>query len=51
MTESATPVSVWDVRQWARSRGIPVGTRGRIAPDLVDTYNRAHRTRKYTGPV
>jgi hypothetical protein len=29
-----------DVRAWARRRQIEVGSRGHIAQDLIDEYNR-----------
>lgn len=31
-----------EVRAWAKEQGIPVGERGRIAPDLFDAYTAAH---------
>lgn len=31
-----------EVRAWAVEQGLPVGTRGRIAPDLYDAYTAAH---------
>ncbi len=30
------------VRAWAKEQGLPVGERGRIAPDLYDAYTAAH---------
>ncbi|HVM29032.1 MAG TPA: hypothetical protein VM433_15345 [Mycobacteriales bacterium] len=30
--------STADVRAWARNRGVPVGDRGRLSPDLVAAY-------------
>ncbi len=31
-----------EVRAWAKEQGLPVGERGRIAPDLYDAYTAAH---------
>jgi hypothetical protein len=31
-----------DVRQWARSKGIDVGERGRLSPDVLAAYSAAH---------
>lgn len=32
------------MRAWARSRGFPVGDRGRLSPSLVALYVTEHRT-------
>ena len=37
-------VPIRKVRAWARKRGIPVGTRGHLPQELIDQFNRAHRT-------
>ncbi|MEV4179321.1 histone-like nucleoid-structuring protein Lsr2 [Nonomuraea sp. NPDC049709] len=31
-----------NIRQWAKSRGLPVSERGRIASSLVEQYEAAH---------
>lgn len=31
-----------EVRAWAKEQGLPVGERGRIAPELFDAYTAAH---------
>jgi hypothetical protein len=36
-----------DVRTWARENGVPVGTRGRLGPDVVEAYNKGRRNGKY----
>lgn len=36
------PASV--VRDWARRKGLPVGTRGHLPPSVIRQYNRTHRT-------
>jgi len=40
MTKTAPTSS--DVRQWARSQGLEVGERGRLSPDLLAAYSKAH---------
>lgn len=35
------------VREWARKKGLQVGTRGHIHKDVVDAFNRAHRAKEY----
>lgn len=37
-TQTATPA---DVREWARSSGWPVGTRGRLSAEVKDAYAAA----------
>ena len=37
-TQTATPA---DVREWARSSGWPVGTRGRLSAEIKDAYAAA----------
>lgn len=32
-----------EVRAWAVKRGIVMGSRGRLAAEVIDAYNRAHR--------
>ncbi|HEX5493287.1 MAG TPA: exonuclease domain-containing protein [Mycobacteriales bacterium] len=32
-----------DIRDWARARGLPTGTRGRLPAHLVDAYHLAHQ--------
>lgn len=42
-----------DVRAWARKRGIPVGTRGRLSAELIESFHKAHRgavKKVYTEP-
>lgn len=42
-----------DVRDWARRKGLEVGTRGHLPSGVVDQYNRAHRVKKFenTNPI
>lgn len=48
-TATATPteVTATDVRYWAKARGIAVGSRGRIPADVIEAFNKAHRTKEY----
>jgi len=41
-TSSADGPSTADVREWARSQGIPVSTRGRVPAELHERYQAAH---------
>ena len=44
-TSTKSLASPKEVRAWARKRGIPVGTRGHIAKDVIKQFNRTHRKR------
>lgn len=35
-------INASDIRAWARENDIPVGTRGRLAPELKTAYFRAN---------
>lgn len=37
-----TPPKSSDVRQWARQKGLDVGERGRLSPDVLAAYSAAH---------
>jgi hypothetical protein len=37
-----TPPNSSDVRQWARQNGLEVGERGRLSPDVLEAYAKAH---------
>ncbi|MCU1587913.1 MAG: Lsr2 [Frankiales bacterium] len=37
-----TPPNSSDVRQWARQKGLEVGERGRLSPDVLAAYSAAH---------
>jgi hypothetical protein len=39
-----TEVPASYVRAWAREKGLPVGTRGHLPPELIREFNRTHRT-------
>lgn len=39
---TATSPKSSDVRQWARSKGLEVGERGRLSPDVLAAYSAAH---------
>lgn len=39
------------VREWARSNGMTVGTRGRLDPDVVKAFSKANKGKKYTPKV
>ncbi len=41
-------VGAAEVRAWARAQGMHVGERGRLHPDIIDAWNRAHPDRRYT---
>jgi len=36
-----------EVRDWARQQGLTVGERGRLSPDVIAAWNRAHPDRHY----
>lgn len=40
-----TPASAADVRAFAVEVGIPVGKRGRLAPEVVKAFNTAHNAK------
>jgi very-short-patch-repair endonuclease len=42
-------VSTSEVREWARVNGLAVGQRGRLHPDLIAKWNRAHPERPLNG--
>lgn len=57
---SATPAApevatAADVRAWARENDMEVGARGRIHPDVIEAFNKAHgkgrKQRVYTRPA
>jgi hypothetical protein len=37
-----TPPKSSDVRQWARQKGLEVGERGRLSPEVLAAYSAAH---------
>mgnify|MGYP001567351925 CR=1 FL=1 len=39
-----TQVTAAHVRAWAREKGLEVGARGHLPPDVIRKYNRGHRT-------
>ncbi len=39
--------SLTEVRDWATSKGMQVGTRGRIGKNVLEAYNRANPRKKY----
>lgn len=41
-------VSASFVRSWARRKGFAVGQRGHLPKNVVEAFNRAHRTRYFT---
>lgn len=43
-----TQVTAADVRAWARARGLAVGKRGHLPLELIDRFNRQHRTKEFT---
>jgi hypothetical protein len=49
MTKTA-PTSA-EVRQWARNKGMEVGERGRLSPDLLAAYSAAHGGPPVTKPA
>jgi hypothetical protein len=42
-TGRMTQAAAADVRRWAQSVGIPVASRGRLAPDVRQAFAAAHR--------
>lgn len=51
MTASATlektTVSMAEVRGWASRKGMAVNASGNLPREVVDAYNRAHRTKQF----
>lgn len=49
--KTAVPMS--EVREWAITKGMPVNASGNLPRDVVDAYNRAHRTKQFVrgGPT
>lgn len=45
--DPSAPVSTSEVREWARSLRLPVGERGRLGPEIVEAWDRAHPFRPY----
>ncbi|MBX6371823.1 MAG: Lsr2 family protein [Acidothermus sp.] len=41
-SRAATSASPAQIREWARSQGIPVNERGRISAEVIQAYNAAH---------
>ncbi len=41
------PVTLSEIRAWARARGLQVAARGGISNEVIRAYNRTHRTRQY----
>lgn len=39
--------TVADVRNWAETKGMTIGARGRLGKNVVEAYNKAHSRRKY----
>lgn len=35
------------VRAFAKENGLPVGSRGRFQPSLIEAFNKAHKTARY----
>lgn len=51
-TTTDTDVTAADVRAWARSKGMEVGARGRIHPDVIAAYNKGRKgPNQYVRPV
>ena len=46
-TAEKTEVDAQEVRYWAKGRGFTVGARGRIPADVIEAYNKAHRSKVY----
>lgn len=44
-------VSAAFVRAWARRKGLTVGLRGRLNPNVVEAFNKAHRVKYYAEPA
>lgn len=53
MAKTLTPVTADAVREWARGKGLEVGTRGRLSEDLIARFNKAYRLagKVYTDPA
>lgn len=43
-----TEVDTAFVRAWARKKGFKVGNRGHLPEEVVEAFNKAHRTKRYT---
>ena len=46
-TKQLEQVSAAYVRAWARSRGMLVGARGRLSPEVIAAFNKAHRVKMF----
>lgn len=44
------PATATEVRNWARSKGYDVGSRGRFSAEVIEAFNKAHRVKAYTEP-
>lgn len=44
-------VTAADIRTWARAEGLAVGDRGRLSPDLIDAYVKAHPRKEILPPA
>lgn len=44
--KAAEGVSMTDVREWARTEGLPVPATGRVSAELVEAYKTAHRNKR-----
>lgn len=42
-----TTVSASFVRSWARRRGLTVGQRGHLPQNVIQAFNRAHKTKVF----
>lgn len=43
----SSDVTTAEIRRWARRNGMQVGERGRLHPDIIRAWNRAHPDRPY----
>lgn len=48
MTKNKTEVDAGYVREWARKRGLRVGLRGHLPQEVIDAFNKAHRTKHFS---
>jgi hypothetical protein len=50
-TAEKASVPMSEVRAWAQRRGLPVNPTGNLPTTVIEAFNRAHRTKRYTRPA
>lgn len=50
-TLEKTTVPMAEVRAWAQKKGMAVNASGNLPRDVVEAFNRAHRTKQFIRPT